>query len=161
MLGKMSDAASVGIVGARKAQTVALHRSYMLGRLVARSGLVTVSGGAIGVDIHALDGAYEAGGLTMTVLGSGLSHPSPRCHIERFARYSARGAIISPYSCDFRATRWSFVKKRWIAELSKCLLSSKPALERHMHRSARIDPSPGVLIRTHRNHLHKDVEQDL
>ena len=164
-MGKISDAPSIGIVGARKDQAVALHRSYMLGRLVARSGCVTVSGGAMGVDIRALEGAHEAGGPTMTVLGSGLSHPSPRRHLGSFSRFSTRGAIISPSPCNFRATRWSFVRRnRWIAEMSKSLVVIHVTAKSGAMHTVRhaLDMGRSVfLLRTHRNLVHQAYEQEL
>jgi DNA processing protein len=119
VMGHINTGQHVGIVGSRNASSMSRHRARALGRLVARTGGTVVSGGALGIDIEALDSACNAGGRTLTVLGSGLLHPSPRQHIGHFRRYLDQGAIISTFKSDQCATRWTFVRRnRWISELS-------------------------------------------
>lgn len=119
VMGRIKTGHHIGIVGSRNASGMPRHRARVLSRLVARTGATVVSGGALGIDIEALEAARKSGSSTLTVLGSGLLHPSPRQHIGHFRRHLEHGAIISAFKSDQRAKRWTFVRRnRWISELS-------------------------------------------
>ena len=152
----MNTGQHVGIVGARNASSMSRHRARTLARLVARTGGTVVSGGALGVDIEALNAAHATGGGTLTVLGSGLLHPSPRQHIGHFKRLLEQGAIISTYNCDQPATRWTFVRRnRWISELSHCVVVIEARAGSGSLQAARHSLSLGRRVFVHRSTCHE------
>lgn len=92
----------VAIVGSRKASEAAkAFASDSAGRL-ARSGAVVVSGGAIGIDLAAHEGALAASGRTWVVAPTGHRGCFPKDH-EAFFQKVARGpgAIIWPFAPTF------------------------------------------------------------
>jgi DNA processing protein len=87
----------VTIVGSRAASDVGLGRAFELGQALARSGAIVMSGGALGIDGAAHQGALEGGGQSWAVLGSGLLRPYPRRHLPLFARLAETGLLLSPF----------------------------------------------------------------
>lgn len=88
---------SLGIVGSRKATPYGLKQAkYIAGELAAH-GLAIVSGLARGVDGAAHEGALEAGGDTVAVLGSGLDIPYPRENLRLFRQIAEKGLLLSEF----------------------------------------------------------------
>jgi DNA processing protein len=88
----------VAVVGSRRADRYGLERATGLGARLAGAHLVTVSGGAKGVDCAAHTGALEANGATYAVLGSGFDFPYPRDHGPLYERIVAQGgAVVSEF----------------------------------------------------------------
>ena len=86
---------AVALVGGRHAGSGALAAAREAGRLCATRRLVVVSGGARGIDAAALEGALDAGGAAIVVLGCGIDVVYPPEHGELFRRCAARGALVS------------------------------------------------------------------
>ena len=63
---------AVALVGSRKASVTGLEAARNLGRVLGESGVCVVSGLALGIDAAAHEGAVEAGGPTVGVLGSSI-----------------------------------------------------------------------------------------
>ena len=119
VMGTIGSEKKTAVIGSRKPTRQALHRARLIAQLLVRAGRTVVSGGAFGIDIAALEAAHERGGRTLTVLGSGLSYPSPIRHCTLYGKFVKRGALLSPFPCDQRPARWTFAKRnRWIAECS-------------------------------------------
>jgi DNA processing protein len=90
----------------------------MLGRELAASGLVVVSGLARGVDGEAHRGALEAGGATVGVLGCGIDRDYPAAHRELARRIAASGLVVSEYAPGVEPAPWRFpARNRIIAGL--------------------------------------------
>jgi DNA processing protein len=109
----------VAIVGSRRAtaQGRALARG-LAGRLGER-GAVIVSGMAHGIDAAAHEGALQAGGLTVAVLGCGIDVPYPRRNRDLARRIAERGALLSEYWPGTAPTPWRFpARNRIIAGLA-------------------------------------------
>jgi DNA processing protein len=113
-----ADAAhSVAIVGARAAGTGAVERARALACDLAGRGVVIVSGGALGVDAAAHQGALDshAGGgtgTTVAVLGCGLNVVYPPQHGPLFQDIvAAGGAVISPFEPDAPPRAGHFVRR--------------------------------------------------
>ncbi len=85
----------IAMVGARTATNYGLTTAQGLAADLAASGATIVSGLALGIDAAAHQGALQAGGRTVAVLGSGLGciyPPENRALAERIAN---SGALIS------------------------------------------------------------------
>lgn len=89
--------ARVTIVGSRAASSQGLSRASALAHGLAAAGVTVISGGALGIDAAAHEGALGAGGVTYAVLGSGLLRPYPTRHIGLFAQIERDGLLVSPF----------------------------------------------------------------
>jgi len=65
---------SVCIVGPRMVSDFGKKAAYSLGYRLSKSGIVVVSGGAVGCDTYAHAGALKANGKTVLVMGCGILH---------------------------------------------------------------------------------------
>ncbi|HUL71557.1 MAG TPA: DNA-processing protein DprA [Vicinamibacterales bacterium] len=86
---------AIAVVGSRAATPASLTVARALGRDLANAGLVVVSGMARGVDAAAHEGALEAGGRTVAVLGCGADRVYPSEHRALARRIAASGAVVS------------------------------------------------------------------
>jgi DNA processing protein len=116
---ELLDAPSVAVVGARSCSVYGSHVARMLGRELAASGLVVVSGMARGIDGEAHRGAVDAGGQTVAVLGCGVDRDYPAAHAELARRICERGLIVSEYAPGVEPAPWRFpARNRLIAGLA-------------------------------------------
>lgn len=100
------DAGGMAIVGSRAADAAALAFTQRLARRCARAGLVTISGGAKGVDREAMTAALAAGGRVVGVLPAELE----RVALEKAFRKALeceQMTLLSPYDPGARFTVWS------------------------------------------------------
>ncbi len=102
---------SVAIVGARAATRPALAFARELAEALAREGRIVVSGGALGVDGAAHEGALAAGGCTLVVLGTGVDVVYPARHAGLFERVMERGALMSPFEDGALPAPWRFPRR--------------------------------------------------
>jgi DNA processing protein len=91
------DAPSIAVVGARDATSYGLAIARHLGRALAESGLVVVSGLALGIDGAAHRGALEAGGRTVAVVGGGTDVIYPRQHTALRREILMTGVLVSEH----------------------------------------------------------------
>jgi DNA processing protein len=75
--GAVPDTVSVALVGSRKASATGIETARALGLALAERGVCVVSGLALGVDAAAHEGAVEAEGPTVGVLGCGIDVTYP------------------------------------------------------------------------------------
>ena len=98
--GRRADALGrprVAVVGTRAATPHGLADAYELGGVLARAGVTVVSGLAIGIDAAAHEGALDASGTAIGVLGTGLDVVYPRRHGRLHEKVRDRGLLISEY----------------------------------------------------------------
>jgi DNA processing protein len=96
VVGELSDLPrAVAIVGTRRADEEALDFANSLAREVVLNGIVIVSGGAIGVDRAAHEGAIDGGGQTVVVLPTGLDAPYPPANHDLFQRAAETGCLLT------------------------------------------------------------------
>ncbi|MDN6855313.1 DNA-processing protein DprA [Pseudomonas sp. CAN2814] len=99
----------LAMVGCRKASKPGLDTARAFARSLAGGGFVITSGLALGIDGAAHEGALEAGGGTVAVLGTGLEQLYPRRHIGLAQRIVEQGgAVISelPLNCAPQASNF-------------------------------------------------------
>ncbi len=89
--GRLPAPPMVAIVGTRRPTAQALRFARDLAEALARAGVAIASGGAIGIDRAAHEGALTAGGYTLVVAPCGLSMPYPAEHASFFAEVLRRG----------------------------------------------------------------------
>jgi DNA protecting protein DprA len=147
ILGCIPDTLRVAIIGARKADRYGLELTRRIARRVVGEGATVLSGGALGIDIAAHRAALDAGGKTIAVLGSGLSHPAPLRHREDFLRMSGAGALISPFPCFVKAAPWTFLYRNpWLAALADIVVVVQGAKRSGALHTARCALARGVPV---------------
>ena len=115
----LTDAPAVAIVGARRASAYGLEVARSLGRGLSAAGVTVVSGMALGVDSAAHEGALDAGGRTIAVLGGGVDVPYPATKRSLHARLHDEAVVASELPPGFRPRRWTFpARNRIIAALA-------------------------------------------
>ena len=100
-MGKLPAAGEImiAIVGTRKATGEGFRLAKEIGRDLARTGIVVVSGLAFGVDSAAHEGAILGNGKTVAVLPNGLDPIQPRSHYGLAQQIlNQNGCIISEFS---------------------------------------------------------------
>jgi len=91
------DLHAIAIVGTRKATQEGRAAARTIARELASRGIVIVSGLALGIDAAAHEGALDARGVTVAVLGGGVDSIYPPSHESLGRRIEAEGAIVSEY----------------------------------------------------------------
>lgn len=102
------DARSIAIIGSRRAGAAGLAAATRIAGTLARAGYVVVSGLASGIDTAAHEGALDAGGRTVAVIGTGLRHAYPPENAGLQRRIAGVGAVVSQFWPDAPPTRRSF-----------------------------------------------------
>ncbi len=121
--GRLSGAPTVAIVGSRKATPYGCQVARLLGEELGRSGVVTVSGMARGVDAEAHRGALRVGGDTWAVWGSGPDRAYPPEHAGLAREISGSGALITEYPPGTPPRRHHFPERnRILAGLSRAVV---------------------------------------
>ena len=122
---------SVGVVGARKNTVYGKNVALMIGRRLAESGLAVTSGLALGIDGYSHEGALEADGKVIGVLGSGIDHMTPRSNRSLMMRGLENGGlVVSEYPPEAKAFKSSFpARNRIISGLSEALVVVEAGLD--------------------------------
>jgi len=118
LLGRLTPAGSVTVVGARRASTYGREVARELGRELAAAGLAVVSGLAFGIDACAHRGALD-GGLTVAVLGCGPDVAYPASNRSLWRQIGESGLVLSELPPGTGAWRWTFpARNRIMAALA-------------------------------------------
>jgi DNA processing protein len=117
---------SAAIVGSRVASDDGLKLAKRSAEVLAKSGVVIVSGGAAGVDTSAHEGALGAGGRTVVVLPEGiLNYRMPVPIAEGFE--DRRVCIVSEFAPDMPwQTQAAVVRNATISALARMVLVIEP-----------------------------------
>jgi DNA processing protein len=109
----------VAIVGSRRPSSSGVEVARTLAGGSVRAGLVVTSGGALGIDARAHEGALDAGGSTVAVLGSGIDREYPATNRGLLREIVDRGTLVSEYPPGVPAEPFRFpARNRVIAALS-------------------------------------------
>nr|WP_325232379.1 DNA-processing protein DprA [uncultured Oscillibacter sp.] len=93
----MDEEAAIAVVGTRECTPYGTACGERLGRELAASGAVVVTGLARGVDSAAARGALRAGGTVVGVTGGGLDVVYPPENGDLYADVAATGVLLSEY----------------------------------------------------------------
>ena len=129
----MHSACAVAMVGSRNPTPQGLINAREFARSLAASGLVVVSGMALGVDGAAHEGALLGAApkamATIAVVGTGLDRVYPKQHRELAHRMAQRGVILSEYPLGTPPLAHHFPQRnRLISGLAKATLVVEAAL---------------------------------
>jgi len=110
----------LSIVGTREPTTYGQKVSYELACQCAKRGMTIVSGAARGIDAAAHRGVLETNGITIAVMGCGLSRTYPVENRDLLAQIVRSGAVISEFSMATKPKAANFPRRnRLISGLSE------------------------------------------
>ncbi len=104
----------LAVVGSRHPTQAGIAQAYEFAEQLTNMGLSITSGLAKGIDASAHEGALQAGGTTLAVLGSGLQKVYPRQHLALSERICERGALISEFGLNTGAHPGHFPRRNRI-----------------------------------------------
>ncbi len=111
---------SVAIVGSRRASVYGISVAEQFAARLAEAGVNIVSGMARGIDTAAHRGTLRVKGVTVAVLGCGLSHIYPPENRKLFNQIVETGAVISEFPMETLPLAFNFPRRnRLISGLSK------------------------------------------
>ena len=114
---------SIAMVGTRDATPYGLQMARYFAGELAKTGVVVVSGGALGIDTASHLGALEAGGKTVAVLGCGINTRYLKENERLRARIAGQGALVSEFPPDTPAKPVHFpMRNRIISGLAQGVL---------------------------------------
>jgi DNA processing protein len=118
------DGRRVGIVGTRNATQIGRDTAFELGRDLAATGVVVVSGLAKGIDGAAHRGVLGAtDGRPVAVVGNGPDRPYPKVHERLWHEVCARGLLVSEWPPGTPPEPFRFpLRNRILAALSEVLV---------------------------------------
>lgn len=107
--GEISDGPRVAIVGSRDASPASLNAAHAIAQAAAGVGIEVVSGLAAGIDTAAHEGALDAGGRTVAVMGTGICRVFPQENAELAEQIAATGAVVSQFAPNAPRTGTTFL----------------------------------------------------
>ena len=135
LIGVLPRGRRIAIVGTRHATLEAIRFTQDLAARMCREGWSVWSGGAAGIDSAAHQGAVDAGGKSVVVMGTGFSQPYPAGNANLFRQVlDADGAWLSLYPEDRVGSRWSFLARN---ELLAAMVSHVVVVQAPIRSGAR------------------------
>ncbi len=116
----------VAIVGTRSATSYGRICARKFAEEFARHGITVVSGGAVGIDAAAHEGALSVEGSTVAVLACGVDHVYPSAHAGLFERMKQNGALLSQFAAGTKPADYKFIMRN---HLIACLSSAVVVIE--------------------------------
>jgi DNA processing protein len=117
------DTQAIAIVGTRRPTSASRELAAALAGALAAQGWTVVSGLAEGIDTAAHEGALQADGRTLAVLGCGVRVIYPPVNAALAARIIARGAVLSETHPDVAPNSPALVaRNRLVSGLARALV---------------------------------------
>lgn len=111
---------AVTVVGTRRPSSYGREIAFSLGWELGAAGVPVISGMANGVDSRSHEGALQARGFTVAVLGSGPDVPSPAGRARLHERIADDGLVLSELPPGTNPRRWTFpARNRIMAALGR------------------------------------------
>lgn len=111
ILPDFNDLCFVSVVGTRQLTDYGRRNAFSIAHDLARTGVVIVSGMAIGIDGVATAGALSAGGQTVAFLGSGIDVCYPEIHQTLAREIVKNGCVMTEYPPGTRPDRKNFPRR--------------------------------------------------
>jgi DNA processing protein len=103
---------AVAIVGSRRASPDAVAYAQSLAFRLSQAGAIVWSGGAVGIDAAAHQGALDAAGRTVVVTATGIDHVYPEKHRKLYETIvEGGGALVSSFVPSQTAVYWTFLSR--------------------------------------------------
>lgn len=102
---------AISIVGTRRCSRYGREIARSMAGELAALGITIVSGLALGIDGEAHEGALEAGGTTIAVLGSGIDEVYPSEHSKLAQRIESSGAVVSEFPLGSKPRKENFPRR--------------------------------------------------
>ena len=129
---------SISIVGSRNPTSYGSRVASELASSLADRDYLVISGGALGIDSDAHRGALAADGITVAVLGGGVSDIYPASNGRLFDAICAEGVLLSEVLPEVHALPHRFlIRNRIIAALGLGTIVVEAALRSGSIRTAR------------------------
>ena len=112
---------SIAMVGARKCSTYGVQVARYFGRSLSNLGVISVSGGAMGIDRASHEGALQGQTPTIAVMGCGLNVVYPRSNRSLFLEIlDNEGLLLSEYGPHIQAKAHHFpLRNRIISGMTR------------------------------------------
>jgi DNA processing protein len=141
---ELLGAMSIAVVGSRRATVQGIENARHFSAELSRAGMAVVSGLALGIDAAAHEGALQAVGSTIAVIGTGLDEVYPPRNRALTQQIQAQGLIISEYAIGTPALKEHFPQRnRIIAGLSRGTLVVEASLPSGSLITARLATESG------------------
>ncbi len=113
------DKNGIALVGSRQNTPYGIDVARRLSYQLAYLGVTVVSGGARGIDTAAHQGALQAKGRTLAVLGTGINRVFPPENVQLYERIISSGALITQFPFNRPADKQSFpIRNRIVAGMT-------------------------------------------
>ncbi|MEX1377006.1 MAG: DNA-processing protein DprA [Eubacteriales bacterium] len=113
----------LGVIGSRTPTNYGMDTARKISEDLANNGVCIVSGMAMGIDGSAHEGALNAKGHTIAVLGSGPEIVYPECNRDIYNKIKKEGLIVTEHIPTVQALPYHFpARNRIITGLSKGIL---------------------------------------
>jgi len=121
---------SVALVGSRAASFYGVRLARSFAQDFVHHGLNVVSGLARGIDTAAHQGALDAGGKTIAIVGCGFNYVYPKENHSLMKAISHRGAVVTEFASHMPPLKHNFPwRNRIISALSKATVVVEAGLK--------------------------------
>lgn len=118
-LSLLTDYPALTVVGTRNPSDYSIRTADLLCRCLAKSGMLLISGFAVGVDSVAHRAALFSGGKTVAVMGCGLDVPYPRVNASAKKYIMRNGLLLTEFLPGTAPARQNFpMRNRVLAGVS-------------------------------------------
>jgi DNA processing protein len=134
----------LAVVGSRNPTPQGQRHAQQFAHALAQAGVCIVSGLALGIDGAAHQGAMQAGGSTVAVVGTGLDRVYPRQHLALARQMLDQGAIVSEFAIGAAPLNHHFPQRnRILAGLAQATLVVEANLQSGSLITARLAAEQG------------------